>query len=175
MGGCVVAELHYKGLTNEHYAHREGPDGVCVKCPGQEPIGIPADKAQLAQVRTFPSGATRDLDNDKLDPEGFLSPLVLQRFAEYMHKHRMQADGSVRESDNWQKGMPLTSYMKSGWRHFMEWWRWHRGIPLKPAKPRDPQDIEEVLCAMLFNVQAYLHELLKKEQTEMTAFIRKSA
>src|SRR5687768_4320669 len=35
-------------------------------------------------MREFETGATRNLDNGKLDYEGFLSPLVMERFAEYM-------------------------------------------------------------------------------------------
>ena len=103
-------------------------------------------------MRKFASGATRDSDETKLDYEGFLSPLVLRRFAEYMHQHRLQADGKLRDSDNWQKGIPLDAYMKSGWRHFMDWWACHRAS----------QDPAEALCALLFNVQGYLHEILRK-------------
>ena len=51
---------------------------------------------------------------------------VLERYAEYMNDARVQADGSLRDSDNWQKGMPLSAYMKSGWRHFLTWWKYHR-------------------------------------------------
>lgn len=108
-------------------------------------------------MRKFETGATRDADNDKLDFEGFLSPLVLQRFAEYMHKHRVQADGSLRDSDNWQKGIPQEAYMKSGWRHFFDWWREHRGIQTK-------EGIEESICALIFNASGYLHERLKHKR-----------
>lgn len=110
-------------------------------------------------MRTFSSGATRDTDESKLDFEGFLSPLVVKRFAEYMNKHRIQADGKVRDSDNWQKGIPRDAYMKSGWRHFMDWWMEHRGI-----KSRD--GIEEALCATLFNANGYLLEVLKEKKNE---------
>jgi hypothetical protein len=103
-------------------------------------------------VRKFETGATRGPDSAKYDYEAFLSPLVLERYAAYMHKNRYQADGSVREGDNWQKGIPLTSYMKSGWRHFMTWWKGHRGLE---------EFSEDDLCALLFNVQGYLHEKLK--------------
>lgn len=105
-------------------------------------------------VRTFETGATRDTDQGKPDYEGFLSPLVIRRFGEYMHKNRLQKDGSLRDGDNWQKGIPLTAYMKSGWRHFMEWWQSHRDS-------NRAIDQEEALCALLFNVQGYLHETLK--------------
>jgi len=40
------------------------------------------------RMRTFASGATRDADDHKLDFEGFLSPFVLERYAQYMHKHQ---------------------------------------------------------------------------------------
>jgi hypothetical protein len=108
-------------------------------------------------MRTFKSGATRNNDDDKYDYEGFLSPLVLERFAKYMHQHRLQADGKLRDSDNWQKGISLESYAKSGWRHFFSWWKAHRGY--------EAEDIEDSLCALLFNVQGYLHERLKNDKT----------
>ena len=105
-------------------------------------------------MRKFETGATRDNDKNKLDYEGFISPIVLRRYAEYMHKHRFQADGQVRDSDNWQKGIDKSSYMKSGWRHFMDWWMEHRGIPSR-------EGLEDALCALLFNVSGYLHEHIK--------------
>ena len=105
-------------------------------------------------MRTFDTGATRDTDTGKLDYEGFLSPLVLERYARYMHQNRVQADGSLRDSDNWQKGIPLEAYMKSGWRHFFDWWKEHRGHDT-------PDGLEDALCALLFNTQGYLHEVLR--------------
>lgn len=103
-------------------------------------------------IRTFETGATRNVDSSKLDYEGFLSPLALRRFAEYMHKNRVQANGTIRDSDNWQKGIPLASYMKSMWRHFMDVWMGHRGFQ---------EMSEEELCALWFNVQGMLHERVK--------------
>jgi len=105
--------------------------------------------------RKFDTGATRDVEDGKLDYEGFLSPLVLARFANYMHKHRIQKDGSLRDSDNWQKGIPRDAYMKSMWRHFMDVWLDHRVYGQV-----DQVGMEDELCAVLFNVQGYLHELL---------------
>lgn len=115
-----------------------------------------SERGYLAAMRKFETGATRNVDDDNHDYEGFLSPLVIKRFGEYMHGHRKQADGTIRASDNWQKGIPFDSYMKSGWRHFVDWWCGHRKV-----ESRD--DLETALCALLFNVQGYLHELLKKE------------
>ncbi len=102
-------------------------------------------------MRTFKSGATRDSDNTKYDFEGFLSPLALEAFASYMHENRIQADGSLRDSDNWQKGIPKSAYMKSMFRHFFAVWKNYRL----------GKDYKEDLCALMFNVQGLLHEELK--------------
>lgn len=114
-------------------------------------------------MRTFETGATRDTDQGKHDFEGFLSPLALERFAEYMTKHRYQADGTVRDSDNWQKGIPMPAYMKSGWRHFFDWWKLHRMSLNAPLTGEMEDHLEETLSAILFNVQGYLHEHLKRK------------
>ena len=120
-------------------------------------------------LREFSSGATRDTDIGKHDFEGYLSPLVLNRFGEYMTKHRKQSDGSLRASDNWQKGIPEDQYMKSAWRHFMEWWTLHRSTYIRDEL------IEEALCALLFNVMGYLHEWLKeKKEKEIAAYSPRS-
>ncbi len=103
--------------------------------------------------RTFDTGATRDTEDGKLDYEGFLSPLALQRYAEYMHEHRVQKDGTLRDADNWQAGIPLDVYAKSEWRHHMEFWSLHRGV--------GEGDIEASICATIFNLFGYLHEVLK--------------
>lgn len=108
-----------------------------------------------AEIRTFATGATRTSEEGKNDYEGFLSPLVIERFGDYMTKHRKQADGALRPSDNWQKGIPLDSYAKSMWRHFLEFWKAHRGYEVR-------EDIEDSLCALLFNVSGYLHERKKE-------------
>ena len=106
-------------------------------------------------MRTFDTGATRDSDDGKFDYEGFLSPLVLERYAEYMHLHRKQAGGKLRDSDNWQKGIPIAQYCKSLWRHFVDIWTLHRGWPAKAT-------LEDALCAVLFNAMGMLHEVVKK-------------
>jgi len=111
----------------------------------------------MGQIRRFKTGATRDTDENKNDYEGFLSPLVIQRFGDYMTKHRKQSDGSIRDSDNWQKGIPKEEYIKSAWRHFLDWWLEHRGH-------KSREGIEDALCALIFNVQGYLHEILKENE-----------
>jgi hypothetical protein len=108
-------------------------------------------------MRAFNTGATRDAEGDKLDFEGFLNPLVVERYAQFLHKHRKLADGSMRDADNWQLGMPLSVYLKSMWRHFMAVWKWHRGYEAE-------ESLEDALCAVMFNAQGYLLEVLKKKK-----------
>jgi hypothetical protein len=115
-------------------------------------------KALGEKIRTFESGATRDSDSGKLDYEGFLSPIVLHRYAQYMNHHRKQSDGSLRESNNWTKGIPRHQYTKSLFRHFMDVWNLIRGY----TELSTTTDIEEALCACLFNCMGLLHECLHK-------------
>lgn len=119
-----------------------------------------------AEIRKFASGATRDTDKGKPDYEGFLSPIVLARYAEYLNKHRILPNGDLRESDNWQGlfGDKHTAVcMKSLLRHVMDAWTIHRGF-----KPRidkgEPVQIEDSLCAIIFNAMAYLFKLEKDKQ-----------
>ncbi len=114
-------------------------------------------KKEKGKIRKFTTGATRDTNEGKYDYEGFFSPLVVKRFGEYMTKHRKQSDGSLRDSDNWQKGIPQEAYIKSAWRHFIDFWCEHRGIGSR-------EGLEDALCALLFNIQGYLHEHLKRNK-----------
>jgi hypothetical protein len=107
-------------------------------------------------MRNFETGATRNDDSDKLDYEGFLSPFVLREFGEYMHKHRLQADGKLRASDNWQKGIPQEEYLKSMIRHVMDLW-------VDSRKGLSDQTTVETLCAVLFNTQGMILEILRAQ------------
>jgi hypothetical protein len=142
----MSSEHHYSANPDAYAEHSCDPKfhaftGTKCECP------TPA-------IRKFETGATRDVDVNKFDYEGFYNPLVVERFAEYMHKHRVQPDGNLRDADNWQKGIPKDAYMKSGFRHFMDMWKQHRGY-------QGQDDLEESICALIFNAQGYLYELLK--------------
>ena len=112
-------------------------------------------------MREFETGATRDTDEGKLDFEACLCPLVLERYAEYVKSNRIQPDGEIRADDNWQKLFGDNHYsvcMKSAHRHFHDAWKCHRGV--------GKVDIEEAICACLFNLMAYLHKVLKENQND---------
>jgi len=113
-------------------------------------------------IQVFESGAIRNSDEHKYDFEGFLSPLVLERYGEYMHSHRKQRDGSLRDADNWQKGIPQEKYRKSLVRHLFDLWRAWRGDGTVIDKDTGKtMDINELCCSVMFNVMGFLHERLK--------------
>jgi hypothetical protein len=128
---------------------------------GDLPLQVPA----AGDMQTFATGATRSASDDKLDYEGFLSPIVLRRYAQYMHANRVQRDGQLRASDNWQKGIPRENYRKSLIRHLIDFWIGARGFEVeRPADLRETiaYDENDILCAILFNVMGHLHENLKE-------------
>ena len=110
-------------------------------------------------MRKFESGATRDDDVRKLHVTRFFSPEVLKRRAEYMDKHRVMRDGSLREPDNWKAGMPQSSYIESMDRHVLDVKLWANGSP-----ELYQDDIEEKLCAVMFNAEGLLYEILKQRE-----------
>jgi hypothetical protein len=109
----------------------------------------------VTTIRTFETGATRDSLGDKLQYEGYFSPIVLEARARYMRTHQTMADGSLRAPDNWQKGIPKDALMDSGFRHFMDWWMVHRGHGSR-------EGVVAALCGLMFNAEAYLHAVLSE-------------
>jgi len=112
-------------------------------------------------VREFSTGATRNLSTTKVNPARCLSPLVIQRYAEYMRDMRTQSDGTLRADDNWKRGMTLDSFLESGQRHSLHWWMIDSGVPYVSEDDGHSIDIEEACCALMFNVMGYLHETIK--------------
>lgn len=101
-------------------------------------------------MREFKTGATRDTNEHKLEYARFFSHEVLKRRAEYMHKNRLQTDGKLRDPDNWKKGIPKNVYLDSAFRHFFEIWE-------------GKGDTEEAICALMFNCEGMLYEILKEK------------
>jgi hypothetical protein len=110
-------------------------------------------------VRYFKSGATRDDDEDKAEPWGFTSSLVEKVFCEYMHEHRKQADGVMRESSNWRKGIPVDVYYHSLSRHILDFRLLWEKFPEEAGTP----NVLDVLCAIRFNVDGLILELKSAE------------
>ena len=110
-------------------------------------------------VRRFESGATRS-GGVKLEYTRFFDARVNKRLAEYMHKHREQADGTLREPDNWKKGIDKESYVASLARHEKDTELWLQGYPEEMT-----ETIEDSLLAIMFNAHGMLYEILK-EKTE---------
>ena len=120
----------------------------------------------MNEMRQFDTGATRNTDAGKNDYDGFLSIPVIQEYGNYMNKHRKQADGKLRDSDNWQKGFGDKHFdvcMKSSWRHFLDFWAIHRGYKRFDSIDGHEITITEAGCALLFNIIAYLHIYLNKK------------
>jgi hypothetical protein len=129
----------------------------CAKGPQQwdaERVAITNGTEDDGVMRSFDTGATRDTAEGKLDPEGFISPVVMMQFYKYMNMNRLQSDGKLRDSDNWQKGIESAAYMKSLKRHVDELWLSHRGYMTDAGKIA-------ALCGIMFNSMGYLFEHLK--------------
>ena len=114
-------------------------------------------------IRAFDTGATRDTAEGKLDPEGFTHPMVLKQFYKYMSMNRLQADGKLRASDNWQKGIPKDAYVKSMKRHVDDVWCEHRGFP-------SDDGMVAALCGVMFNAMGMLLETLKDRGMKLHDF-----
>ena len=114
-----------------------------------------------AKIRTFNTGATRDVVEGKLSYVKALSPLVLRRYVQYIGKHRKQSDGSLRDWNNWKQGIPADTYLDSLGRHFVDTWLLTEGYSAEDN--HGPVDLESVLCAIIFNASGYLHEILKEK------------
>lgn len=110
------------------------------------------------EIRKFDTGATKSSNANKPQYDKYLSPIVIQRFGQYMLHHQKQPDGSIRAGDNWKKSIPLDAYMESTFRHFTDLWLHHQGFHDQAV-----ESLEEALCALFFNIQGYLHETIKQQ------------
>ena len=120
------------------------------------PVGSVFPEVQTA--RQFPSGANRSDDSGKPNYVGYLSPIVIERFGRYMLAHQY---GGLRSADNWKKGIPKQAYLESMLRHFLTLWFTHEVYGNKEFPKDCTNTVQEALCALLFNVQGYLHEELR--------------
>ncbi len=113
-------------------------------------------------MRDFKTGATRDTVEGKLNYIKALSPIVLQRYVEYLGKHRIQSDGQLRGWGNWKKGIDKQVYLEGLSRHEMATWLLHDGFPAEDN--HGLVTLEDSICGIIFNAMGYLFELLKEKQ-----------
>lgn len=130
-------------------------------------------------LRTFEGGGTRDTSNGKFDYYGFRHPMCEHSFASYMHSHREQSDGSLRDADNWWLGWDREISLKSLVRHVKDLEALHAGLRVfkhrvgdaeythyiwkhETPDPEWREVFEEECCnAIEFGGQAYKLEVLK--------------
>lgn len=151
-------------------------DGECEKLPGwgmsdienhDSPCGCgfepkPKLKKTTPEIRQFETGATRDTDANKPSYVKALSPIALQYYVNYLGHHRVQSDGSLRDWDNWKKGIPQDVYLDGLGRHKMAVWLLCHGFP--SSDNHGPVTLKDSLCGVIFNAMGMLHEILQKEQ-----------
>lgn len=138
----------------------------------KNPPNKPTQAAPGKALRTFESGATRDSAEGKNEYGGFLSPLVLEEYGNYMTEHRVQSDGSLRDSDNWKKGIPQRAYFESLLRHVMDFWKLQFGHSVKPEMRGGVSKLptkKSLLCSIMFNTMGYLHTLLVEDEKAQAA------
>jgi len=115
------------------------------------------------QIRKFDTGATRDTLEGKLNFVKTLSPLVMERYVQYIGEHRLQSDGSIRNWDNWKNGIPQEVYLEGEDRHHRAVWKLVQGFPA--FDNHGPVTLEDSLCGVLFNAIGMLHEILKEKNS----------
>ena len=140
----------------------------------------------MNKIRKFESGASRNSNSGKFEYYKFINPINEFSFAKYMHSKRYLDNGELRDSDDWQKGIPQDSLLDSLTRHIKELELLHMGYivahykdkggehtlvfkseeELKEATlPKEPISIlkvEDVLNAIRFNSEAYKLHVLNK-------------
>jgi hypothetical protein len=118
--------------------------------------------------RAFSTGATRNNDTTRIDWVKMLSLPAMFEYARYMRRHQKQADGSMREFDNWKGsdgagGFPLDEVVESLVRHVLDLAALDRGI-----EPMRECELKETCCAIIFNAMAYLHTVVMKGEKNGT-------
>jgi len=118
----------------------------------------PQDSQDQGVELTMAEKFEKDIrDEDKPKYKSYLSPLAMLAYGKYMLKHQVQPDGSIRDADNWKKGIPKEQYAESLLRHYMDLW-----LHLEGFGALAREDWETALCGIMFNSQGLLHEFIKE-------------
>ena len=138
----------------------EAKDGDCIPVKDSKLFTVAEQHAE--KLRKFDTGAIRDTDSGKLSYSKGLSFLVLRRYLQYLGKHRTLPDGSVRDWDNWKKGIAPEVYRDSLTRHVAD-----VNIVADGYSAEDNHgkcDLEDLLCAVMFNSMGWLYEILESKK-----------
>lgn len=146
-----------KGIGPKHFVKIVTPQSLR---PPETKDTNPKDTMEN-KIRTFEGGATRDTTVGKLNYVKALSPIVMQRYVEYLGEHRIQSDGTQRDWDNWKQGIPQQIYLEGEDRHHRAVWKLIQGFPA--SDNYGPVTLEDSLCGVMFNVMGMLHEILKEK------------
>lgn len=126
--------------------------GTCIEAPL---VQMGSTGASSTSSRTYTTGATRS-GGRKLQIRRFFSWKALMKFAWYMDKCRDMPDGSLREADNWKKGIPPEDFADSFIRHATKF--------AQALDVGDSVTAQINAMAAFFNLQGYLHETPDLEQ-----------
>ena len=135
-------------------------DGDCIPVKDSKLFTVAEQHAE--KIRKFDTGAIRDTDSGKLSYSKGLSFPVLRRYLQYLGKHRTLPDGSVRDWDNWKKGIAPEVYRDSLTRHVAD-----VNIVADGYSAEDNHgkcDLEDLLCAVMFNSMGWLYEILESKK-----------
>lgn len=111
-------------------------------------------------AKTSRTGATRDTSANKPEYHRYFSPKTFERFGRFMLEHQIDSKGNYRPGNNWQKGMPREWFVSSLFRHYVEVWQRFEDGTL------EGKEAEDALCALIFNAQGLLLELLLGRDVE---------
>jgi hypothetical protein len=109
--------------------------------------------------RKFETGADRDLADDKPQYAAIFPPELMRAYAQYILAKARRNDGSIRSCSNWQKGIPVDSYIDSLMRHLTDLRLVLRGFKVTERNGHEMTE-KELACAMVFNANGLLFEIL---------------
>jgi hypothetical protein len=134
--------------TQASMGMKAGPMPEPGEAPPPQEMGPfhPLPRPPVPQRTQFATGAQRDTQDGKPNFYECLSPFAQWRYGMYM------ADNAVKYgADNWTKGIPIESYIKSLERHLLK-----LKMELKYGKVMERGT--DHAAAILFNIQGLMHE-----------------
>lgn len=127
-----------------------------------------SSETRVGGGRVFETGAIRDVNTTKVNVMGHISPLVTKFYTEYLHECRKLQDGTLRDAENWKLGMPEQVWLESFVRHTEDVKLIADGFPDAAHTP----DMKKALCAVLFNAQGLLYQILVRERAAAASVSR---